>query len=404
MSLGGVRDEAEVRGHRRTYVGSLPGRIVQSLKKAGSMNPVFLLDEVDKIGIDFRGDPASALLEVLDPEQNRTFVDHYLEVELDLSQVLFITTANTLHGIPAPLLDRMEIIRLPGYLEHEKEKIARGYLLPKLVTEMGMKHLKLTWTPKALMSLIRTYTREAGVRELERKISTCLRHVAEAHVLKPGRKTFKLTEAVVRKFLGAPPYIENDLWTKPAVGRAVGLAWTSRGGSVMPIEVSLMPGGGKLVLTGQLGSVMKESAQAALSLIRSNSARFGLDKQFYKEQEIHLHVPEGAVPKDGPSAGITLAVAMLSALTKTPVSPSIAFTGEMTLSGDVLPIGGLNEKVLAARRNNVKTIVIPAGNKPELAELPKQLTSGIKFVAVSKLGHVLKACFPDQPSWSRIGR
>jgi len=403
MSLGGVRDEAEVRGHRRTYVGSLPGRIIQSLKKAGSMNPVFLLDEVDKIGVDFRGDPAAALLEVLDPEQNRTFVDHYLEVEVDLSQVLFITTANTLHGIPAALIDRMEIIRLPGYLEHEKEEIARNYLIPKLVREMGLEHLKVTWTPKALLALIRTYTREAGVRELERQISTCLRHVAEAHVLNGRRKTFRITDRIVRKYLGVPPFIENDLWSKPAVGRAVGLAWTSRGGSVLPIEVSLMPGTGKLSLTGQLGSVMKESAHAALSLIRSNSKRFGLEPQFYKEKEIHIHVPEGAVPKDGPSAGITLAVALISALTRTPVSPTIAFTGEMTLSGSVLPIGGLNEKVLAARRNDVKTIVIPARNKQELSELPKQLTGGIKFVHASRLGQVLRAAFPDRPEWGRVG-
>jgi ATP-dependent Lon protease len=403
MSLGGVRDEAEIRGHRRTYIGSLPGRIVQSLKKAGSMNPVFLLDEVDKIGVDFRGDPASALLEVLDPEQNKSFVDHYLEVELDLSQVLFITTANTLHGIPVPLIDRMEIIRLPGYLEHEKIAIAEEHLLPKLIEEMGMKHLRISWGPTVLLTVIREYTREAGVRELERQISTCLRHIAELHVLSVKRKVFKITRTLLRKFLGVPPYVEADLWTKPAIGRVVGLAWTSRGGTVLPVEVSLMPGTGRLALTGQLGSVMKESAQAALSLIRSHSRLFGLAPQFYKELEIHIHVPEGAVPKDGPSAGITLAVAMVSALTKTPVPPSVAFTGELTLSGSVLPIGGLNEKVLAAKRNNVMTIVMPSRNKLELEDLPPELKSDMKFVLASHLGQVLRAAFPKRSKWDRIG-
>jgi ATP-dependent Lon protease len=268
---------------------------------------------------------------------------------------------------------------------------------------MGMKHLRITWAPNVLLTVIREYTREAGVRELERQISTCLRHIAELHVLSPKRKVFKVTRTHLRTYLGVPPYVETDLWTKPAVGRAVGLAWTSRGGTVLPVEVSLMPGTGRLALTGQLGSVMKESAQAALSLIRSNSRLFGLAPQFYKEQEIHVHVPEGSVPKDGPSAGITLAVAMVSALTKTPVSPRVAFTGELTLSGAVLPIGGLNEKVLAAKRNDVRTIVLPSRNKLELEDLPPELKSDMKFVPASNLGHVLKAAFPKRPKWGRIG-
>jgi ATP-dependent Lon protease len=403
MSLGGVRDEAEIRGHRRTYIGSLPGRIVQSLKKAGSLNPVFLLDEVDKIGLDFRGDPASALLEVLDPEQNRTFVDHYLEVELDLSQVLFITTANTTDGIPAPLVDRMELIRLPGYLEFEKHRIAESYLLPKLIREMGMESLTIEWEKDAVATIMRDYTYEAGVRELERQLATCLRHVAEEHVLHPRRRRFRMTHARIRKYLGVPRYHQAELWKRPAVGRAVGLAWTARGGTVLPIEVSLMPGAGKLVLTGQLGPVMKESAQAALSLVRANARLFRLDPHFFKDREIHVHVPEGAVPKDGPSAGITVAVALASALTQTPVSPEIAFTGELTLSGSVLPIGGLNEKVLAARRHGVKTIVLPDRNRPQLSELPRKLVKGLEFVTASRLGQVFKVAFPERRSWARVG-
>ncbi|MGH8003977.1 MAG: endopeptidase La [Limisphaerales bacterium] len=379
MSLGGVRDEAELRGHRRTYIGSLPGRIVQGLKKADSINPVFLLDEVDKLGADYRGDPAAALLEILDPEQNRTFVDHYLEVECDLSKIFFITTANHQDGIPLPLLDRMEIIRLPGYLEHEKLAIAKNYLFPKLNKELGTEKLKLAFTETAFVEIIRQYTKESGVRELERQMAAIMRKLATRKLTENGKTPREVTPELVSELLGAPPYLDTETEKKPVVGRAMGLAWTERGGELLPVEVALMPGGGTFTLTGKLGEVMQESAKAGLSFLRANHKTYGLKKDFFKDLEIHIHIPEGAVPKDGPSAGITMAVALLSALTKKPVKPNYAMTGEITLSGKLLPIGGLNEKVLAAKQAGIKRILLPKKNERDLSELPAELQEGLTF-------------------------
>jgi ATP-dependent Lon protease len=393
MSLGGVRDEAEIRGHRRTYIGSLPGRIIQSIKKAGSSNPVFLLDEVDKIGIDFRGDPAAALLEVLDPEQNNTFVDHFLEVEYDLSNVLFLTTANTLHGIPPALLDRMEVIHLPGYLDFEKLEIAKGYLIPKLRLELGLEKLKVTIPDETIIALIRDYTRESGVRELERQIASVFRKVAEKHVSDRAKKVFTIRKKDLTPLLGAPKYAGFDSKGRTMVGRAIGLAWTSHGGEILPIEVSLMEGVSKLTLTGQLGNVMKESASAALSYIRSNARLLKLKPGFYKDCEAHIHIPEGAVPKDGPSAGIALLSAMVSAFTRKPVTNDIAMTGEITLKGEVLPVGGLNEKFLAAKRAGITRIICPKRNEKDIAELPKELLEGLKLHKVRTASEVLKIVF-----------
>jgi len=398
MSLGGVRDEAEIRGHRRTYIGSLPGRIIQSIKKGGSANPVFLLDEVDKIGVDFRGDPASALLEVLDPEQNSTFSDNYLELDFDLSKVLFITTANSLSGIPAALIDRMEIIRLPGYLEHEKLAIAKMYLLPKLKNEMGLGGISLDIADKAYYEIIRNYTRESGVREVERKLSSVLRKIAQQLAEGSRRKKFKVGVKKVNDMLGAPPYIATDIKTRPGPGYAVGLAWTTFGGEVLPIEVNLMRGSGKLNLTGKLGEVMQESASAGLSFIRSRAEHFGLDPDFYDKMEIHIHVPEGAVPKDGPSAGITMLISLLSALTKTSVRHNLALTGEITLSGDVIPIGGLNEKLLAAKRSGITDVIMPYKNKKDIPELPKKLVEGLKLHLVKKVDEAVKIAFDGKLS------
>jgi ATP-dependent Lon protease len=393
MSLGGIRDEAEIRGHRRTYIGSLPGRIVQSMKKAKSMNPVFLLDEVDKIGMDYRGDPAAALLEVLDPEQNNTFTDNYIEVEFDLSKVLFITTANTLHGIPLPLQDRMEIIRLPGYLEHEKMEIAKNYLLPKLLKEHGLEKTKIEFKPKALLKIIRNYTHEAGVREMERQMAAVLRKIAEIFVENKKKRKFEIDEKEIEKFLGAPTYLEKEVEKEKKIGTALGLAWTEFGGEVLPVEVAVMKGTGKLTLTGKLGTVMQESAQAALSYIRENATRYKLALDFFKNIEIHVHVPEGAVPKDGPSAGVTMVCAILSALNKKPCRNDIAMTGEITLRGNILPIGGLNEKVLAAKREGIKTIILPEKNKKDLEELPKELKLGMNFKLAKKVEEVLASVF-----------
>jgi len=379
MSLGGVRDEAELRGHRRTYIGSLPGRIVQGLKKADSINPVFLLDEVDKLGMDYRGDPAAALLEVLDPEQNRTFVDHYLEVECDLSKIFFITTANHQDGIPPPLLDRMEVIRLPGYLEHEKLVIAENYLYPKLTRELGTEKLKLTFSEAALLEIIRRYSKESGVRELERQMAAIMRKLATRKLSENGKTPKLVTSELVAELLGAPPYLDTETEKKPAIGRAMGLAWTERGGELLPVEVALMPGSGNFTLTGKLGEVMQESAKAALSFLRANHKTYGLKRDFYKDLEIHIHILEGAVPKDGPSAGVTMAVALLSALTRKPVKNNFAMTGEITLSGKILPIGGLNEKVLAAKQAGIKNILVPKKNDKDLAELPAELKEGLKF-------------------------
>nr|MBN2278519.1 endopeptidase La [candidate division Zixibacteria bacterium] len=393
ISLGGVRDEAEIRGHRRTYIGSMPGRIIQSIKKAESSNPVFLLDEVDKIGIDFRGDPAAALLEVLDPEQNVAFSDNYLELDFDLSKVLFITTANSLSGIPPALMDRMETIRLPGYLEHEKLEIVRGYLLPKLKKEMGLGGIEVDFPDSGLIEIIRFYTRESGVREVERQIATILRKIAQQLAEGSRKKKFTVGPKKVNGFLGAPQYLTTDIKPRPKPGYAVGLAWTQVGGEVMPIEVNLMKGAAKLTLTGKLGEVMQESAWAGLSYIRSHAGRFGLDPDFFKEMEIHVHVPEGAVPKDGPSAGITILIAILSALTERPVRNKLALTGEVTISGDILAVGGLNEKLLAAKRSGISDIIIPYRNKKDIPELPHKLVEGIRLRPIKTVEEAIKIAF-----------
>lgn len=393
MSLGGIHDEAEIRGHRRTYIGSLPGRIIQSIRKAGSANPVFLLDEIDKVGADFRGDPAAALLEVLDPEQNFAFSDNFLELDFDLSKVLFITTANSMAGIPPALLDRMEIIRLPGYLEHEKLGIIRGYLLPKLKKEMGLEKYGIEFSDDALLEIIRFYTREAGVREAERQLAAILRKIAQK--IAEGKKTIRVNVGAkkIDEYLGVPPFISTEINPDPGPGYAVGLAWTEFGGEVLPIEVTLMRGASKLTLTGKLGTVMQESASAALAYIRSHAAQFGLEPDFFDKLEIHLHAPEGAVPKEGPSAGITFLVAIVSALTSTPIRSSLALTGEVTLTGDILAIGGLNEKLLAARRVGIKDIIFPYKNKKDLPELPKELLQGLHLMPVKRIEEALKIVF-----------
>ncbi|MEW6014488.1 MAG: endopeptidase La [Candidatus Zixiibacteriota bacterium] len=393
MSLGGIHDEAEIRGHRRTYIGSLPGRIIQSIRKAGSANPVFLLDEIDKVGADFRGDPAAALLEVLDPEQNFAFSDNFLELDFDLSKVLFITTANSMAGIPPALLDRMEIIRLPGYLEHEKLGIIRGYLLPKLKKEMGLEKYGIEFSDDALLEIIRFYTREAGVREAERQLAAILRKIAQK--IAEGKKTIRVNVGAkkIDEYLGVPPFISTEINPDPGPGYAVGLAWTEFGGEVLPIEVTLMRGASKLTLTGKLGTVMQESASAALAYIRSHAAQFGLEPDFFDKLEIHLHAPEGAVPKEGPSAGITFLVAIVSALTSTPIRSSLALTGEVTLTGDILAIGGLNEKLLAARRVGIRDIIFPYKNKKDLPELPKELLQGLHLMPVKRIEEALKIVF-----------
>ena len=398
MSLGGIHDEAEIRGHRRTYIGALPGRIIQSLKKAGSTNPVFLLDEVDKIGKDFRGDPAAALLEVLDPEQNSTFWDNYLEIEYDLSDVLFVTTANSTSGVPEPLRDRMEIIRLPGYLDFEKAAIAKDYLLPKLIRETGLSKLQVTKEDAAIYEIIRYYTREAGVRELERQLGSLLRKVALG--MAEGKRLRKLVINVARvhKMLGQRKYIDTNIKTQPTVGYSVALAWTEAGGEVMPVEVIPMKGKAKLTLTGSLGEVMQESATAALSYIRNRAARMGLEADFFDKIELHIHIPEGAVPKDGPSAGIALTVAILSALTGIAARTDVAMTGEITLSGDVLPIGGLNEKLLAAKRHGINRILLPARNRKDVVELPKELLAGLDLVYVRTIAEVVKEAMIEEPA------
>ncbi|UCG61440.1 MAG: endopeptidase La [Candidatus Zixiibacteriota bacterium] len=397
MSLGGVHDEAEIRGHRRTYIGALPGRIIQSIKKAGSSNPVFLLDEIDKVGKDFRGDPASALLEVLDPEQNFSFTDNYLEVEYDLSDTLFITTANTVQTVPPALRDRMEIIRLPGYLDFEKAAIARDFLLPKLIEELGLQKLVIELKDDALMDIIHSYTREAGVRELERQLGTMLRK--KAVEIASGKKIRKvtLTRSLARKLLGVPKYIDTNVKSSPTIGYAVGLAWTEMGGDVLPVEVLLMKGKAKLTLTGSLGEVMQESAVAALSYIRRNAPRFGLKDDFFEELEMHVHIPEGAVPKDGPSAGITLLTALISSLTGIAVRTDIAMTGETTLIGDVLPVGGLNEKLLAAKRLGINQIILPEKNRKDIGELQPELLEGLDLHFVRSVKEVLNMAMAESP-------
>jgi ATP-dependent Lon protease len=389
ISLGGMRDEAEIRGHRRTYIGSLPGRIIQSIRKAKSKNPVFLLDEVDKMSTDFRGDPAAALLEVLDPEQNSTFSDHYLEVEFDLSDVMFITTANFQDNIPFPLQDRMEIIKISGYTEYDKVKIAQGFLVPKQIKANGLKEENIKFTQDAILRIIRRYTREAGVRNLEREIARVCRRIAKEVVKKEKDLKIRLTGKRVEKYLGPVQFTEPKKEEKNEVGVSTGLAWTEAGGDIISIESTLMTGKGKLTLTGKLGEVMQESAQAALSYIRSRAKEFGIDDSFYKKMDIHIHIPEGAIPKDGPSAGITMATALVSSLTKRPVKKDVAMTGEITLRGKVLPIGGLKSKILAAHMVGIKTVIIPKENEKDLIEIPKNILKDIKIIPVEYMDQVL---------------
>lgn len=389
ISLGGVRDEAEIRGHRRTYVGAMAGRIIQGMKEAGTVNPVFLLDEIDKMSTDFRGDPSSALLEVLDPAQNNTFSDHYLELPYDLSKVMFITTANGVQGIPAPLLDRMEVIYLSGYTEDEKVKIAEKYLVPKALSEHGLVKKNLSLGEKTLRRVISGYTREAGVRNLERNIASLCRKAGKEIVCSEVEKV-KITPQNLHKFLGPQKFLDSLAEKRDEIGVATGLAWTSVGGDILPIEVALMPGKGSLILTGKLGDVMKESAQAAFSYVRSRSKKLGIDSDFLEKNEVHIHVPEGAIPKDGPSAGITMATALVSALTDNPVCREVAMTGEITLRGRVLPIGGLKEKLLAAHRSGIKKVLIPFENKKDLEDIPANVRDLLKIVPVENLDQVLE--------------
>ncbi len=388
MSMGGVRDEAEVRGHRRTYIGALPGKIVQSMKKAGSMNPVFLLDEIDKIGSDYRGDPASALLEALDPEQNNTFMDHYLETELDLSKVFFITTANSLETIPAPLLDRMEVIRLSGYTEQEKLHIAKGFLIPKELKEHNVEEGKITIKEDAIMELITYYTKEAGVRSLERNIASLVRKSVKRLVTDENIKEIEVDAELTKEYLGARKFRIGSVYDDKETGVATGLAWTQYGGDLLQIEVALFEGSGKLVVTGQLGDVMKESANIAFSVVKSVAGKMGVPSYKFKEFDIHLHVPEGAVPKDGPSAGITMATAILSAVAEKPANCKIAMTGEITLRGKVLQIGGLKEKVLAAHRAGIKTVICPLENEKDLTDIPEDVRNEMEFKLVSTFDEV----------------
>ncbi len=426
LSLGGVRDEAEIRGHRRTYIGAMPGKIIQSMKRAGSNNPVILLDEIDKMSMDFRGDPSAALLEVLDPEQNSTFSDHYLEVDYDLSNVLFIATANVKYDIPGPLLDRLEVIELNSYLEPDKIQIAQRYIVPKLLDKHGLQGLDISFTDGALSRLVREYTREAGVRNLEREVASILRKLAVEIVDTVGKRsktafegdvrasrTFQsiaknkhwvIDERAVETFLRAPKFKVKPEELSNKVGVAMGLAWTSMGGDTLPVEVTIMPGSERLTLTGKLGEVMKESAMAALSYLRSNYARFGLDEMFAKDRQIHVHVPEGAIPKDGPSAGITMTMALLSAATGRPLRGDVAMTGEVTLRGNVLAIGGLNEKLLAAKRAGMTTVLVPSENRKDIDELQPEVTKGLKIIFVSHADEAVKIAFVDPPKPPKAGR
>ncbi len=390
VSLGGVRDEAEIRGHRRTYIGALPGQIVQMMKKAGTTNPVFVLDEVDKMSMDFRGDPSAALMEVLDPELNHCFVDHYLDVEYDLSKVMFICTANVLHTIPQPLQDRMEVLRLPGYTEQEKLEIAKRFLVRKSLEANGVSAENLTFTDPGLVHIIRHYTHEAGVRNLEREIQNITRKVAR-QVVKEGKQVgVEITPANVSDYLGVMKF--REIWAEKhnEVGMATGLAWTEVGGQVLATESTLMEGKGRLTLTGKLGDVMQESAQAAMSYVRSRSGQFGLPKDFYRHIDIHVHVPEGAIPKDGPSAGITIATSIVSALTRIPVRCDLAMTGEITLRGKVLPIGGVKEKLLAAHRMGLRTVILPKDNEKDLADIPQEILSGVTIKFAEMMDEVLQ--------------
>jgi ATP-dependent Lon protease len=389
LSLGGVRDEAEIRGHRRTYIGALPGKIIQSLKKVGVNNPVFCLDEVDKMSMDFRGDPSAALLEVLDPEQNNNFNDHYLDVDYDLSDILFITTANTLPDIPLPLQDRMEVIRLPGYTELEKYNIAKEYLIPKQIKTNGLENFSLTISKNAVMSIIRSYTREAGVRNLEREIASICRKIAREAIKNDGRTQFVVNSSAVAKYLGPPQHKHGQVEEKDQIGMVTGLAWTQVGGELLCVEALIMPGKGDLIITGKLGDVMRESAQAAVSYVRSRADYLKLDKEFHKKLDIHIHIPEGAIPKDGPSAGISMSTAITSALTRNPVHHDVAMTGEITLRGRVLPIGGLKEKVLAAHRGGIKKVIIPKENEKDLKDIPASISKQVEMIPVEHMDEVL---------------
>lgn len=389
ISLGGVRDEAEIRGHRRTYVGAMPGRVIQGMKTAGTMNPVFLLDEIDKMAMDFRGDPAAALLEVLDPEQNSTFSDHFIELPFDLSKVMFITTANAAHNIPRPLLDRMEMLYIPGYTEIEKLKIAERYLLPKQKRDHGLEEEQLKVGEETLLQVVREYTREAGVRNLEQQVASLCRKAAKEIVTEPER-TIVIEKENLKDYLGPAKFRYGMAEQKDQVGAVTGLAWTEVGGDTLVIEVTVMPGNGKLTLTGKLGDVMKESAQAAFSYTRSRVKELNIPEDFHEKNDIHIHIPEGAIPKDGPSAGITMATALISALSNVPVSRHVAMTGEVTLRGRVLPIGGLKEKSLAAHRAGIKTVLLPKDNEKDLEEIPESVRNDMTFIPVGHMDEVLK--------------
>jgi ATP-dependent Lon protease len=390
-SLGGVRDEAEIRGHRRTYIGALPGQIIQMMKKAGTRNPVFLLDEIDKMSMDFRGDPSAALMEVLDPEHNKSFVDHYLDTEFDLSEVLFVCTANVLHTIPRPLRDRMEIIEISGYTEIEKLHIAKQFLIPKQIDMKGVKKDKVDFSDEAILELIRHYTRESGVRGLEREIGNVLRKLARTMVSNDYKgDSITVDKEKIKQLLGVWKYRQQLAAESNEIGLATGLAWTEVGGEVLLTEATTMDGKGELQLTGKLGEVMQESARAALSFVRSKSADFGLTTDFYKLKDMHVHIPEGAIPKDGPSAGITLATTIVSALSGIPVRRDVAMTGEITLRGKVLPIGGVKEKILAAHRAGIKTVVLPKDNEKDLKEIPESVLEEITVVQVETMDEVLE--------------
>ena len=395
LSVGGVRDEAEIRGHRRTYIGAFPGQIIQMMKKAGTMNPVFLLDEVDKMSMDFRGDPSAALLEVLDPEQNHTFLDHYLDVEYDLSNIMFICTANVLHTVPQALRDRMEVLQLAGYTELEKIEIARTFLAPKAVKATGLTDKNIQFKDEAFETVIRRYTREAGVRNLEREINALCRKVARKVVLEGKQFSQEITAERITEYLGVPRYRPTMAEKKNEIGIATGLAWTEAGGELLLTESTLMPGKGRLTLTGKLGDVMQESAQAAMSYVRSKAGEFGIDKDFHRRTDVHVHVPEGAIPKDGPSAGITLATALVSNLSNVPTRRDVAMTGEITLRGKVLPIGGVKEKVLAAHRAGVTTIILPKDNEKDLADIPKAVLDVLELHLVESMDEVLQIAMAE---------
>jgi len=396
MSLGGVRDEAEIRGHRRTYIGSMPGKIIQKLSKVGTRNPLFLLDEIDKMAMDFRGDPSSALLEVLDPEQNHTFNDHYLEVDYDLSDVMFVATANSLN-IPAPLLDRMEVIRIPGYTEDEKVNIAQRYLVPKQIRENGLKESELALTEAAMRDIVRYYTREAGVRSLEREISKICRKVVKEVLLKPKERKISVTPKGLEHYLGVKRFRFGRAEEQDQVGQVTGLAWTEVGGELLTIEAVAVPGKGKAVFTGRLGDVMQESIQAAMTVVRSRAATLGIEPEFYEKRDIHIHVPEGATPKDGPSAGVGMCTALVSSLTGIPVHADVAMTGEITLRGEVLPIGGLKEKLLAAHRGGIGRVVIPEENRRDLKEIPKNIKQDLEIIPVKWIDQVLEVALQHVP-------